>query len=97
MHFFHFSQSLLFFQLFVTWKIYETYYVVVNYPDLSLVNGQITYDPLLLNNQHPLDSVASFECNYGYNITGPNSSTCETSGTWSQQSPMCIQGNYLTK
>ena len=78
-------------------ETYEKYFVVVNCPDLSLVNGQITYEPLLLNNQHPLGSVASFECSYGYNITGPKSSTCENSGTWSQQTTICLQGNYFTK
>ena len=72
-----------------------SYYVEATCPELSLENGQITYDPLRSSSQSPVDSVASFECDYGYKLHGSSSTTCQTSGTWSEQTPKCIQGTKL--
>ena len=37
-----------------------------------------------------LTSVASFTCYTGYRIVGDNTSTCQSSGIWSSQSPRCV-------
>ena len=71
---------------------YHLYCVVVTCPDLSLANGQITYDPLSSSNQYPVDSVASFTCDYGYRLLGSDSTTCHSSGTWSEPTPTCTLG-----
>ena len=72
--------------------------VVVNCPELSLVNGHVTYTELWLRNGalvRPLDSVASFTCDHGYRLTGSNSATCQQSSMWDQEISTCTQGNEL--
>ena len=49
--------------------------------------------PLVTGKGYPVDTVASFICNNGYNISGSPSSICQSSGNWNQQTPICNQGN----
>ena len=41
--------------------------------------------------------MAYFMCNYGYATSGAHSTVCQTSGTWDQETPICIQGNLKNK
>ena len=66
---------------------------VVTCTSLSLENGQISYNDSQLNNDYHVDTVATFTCNYGYTLSGSESSTCLTSGAWSQKTPNCTQSN----
>ena len=35
----------------------------------------------------------SFTCNTGYELTGNDTRTCQSDGSWSGSDPMCRQGN----
>ena len=42
---------------------------------------------------YPLETVASFSCNEGYNLSGPDDVTCELPGEWNRdQDPQCNLG-----
>ena len=43
--------------------------------------------------EYPVDTMVYFMCNYGYVTSGAHSTVCQTSGTWDQEIPICIQGN----
>ena len=59
---------------------------------LSLQNGQISYnDSQATNGEYPVDTVASFSCNYGHSRSGSNSRTCQIQGDWDQETPTCNQ------
>ena len=64
----------------------------VTYSSLSLSNGEVSYSGSAMNGEYPVNTVASFTCNSGYALSGSESSTCETSGTWNEQDQMCNQG-----
>ena len=75
--------------------IYKNILTVVNCPALNLQNGQVSYTtPPVSNGGYSENTVATFMCNYGYNQTGSQSSTCGVSGDWDEQTPTCTQGNY---
>ena len=40
-----------------------------------------------------VDTVASFTCNFGYIQNGANSRTCQASGIWNEDTPIC-EGFY---
>ena len=57
-------------------------------------NGQISYnEPSLSNEEYPVDAKAFFTCNHGYSLSGSESRTCDTSGNWNQETPICNQSN----
>ena len=37
----------------------------------------------------------SFSCNTGYELTGNNTRTCQSDGTWSGSDIMCVRGTYI--
>ena len=49
----------------------------------------MSYNKPAENGQYLIDTVASTSCNSGYDQIGPNSTTCETSGNWNEQTPRC--------
>ena len=49
----------------------------------------------IANGEFPVGAQVHFECNRGYDLDGPTSSTCNISGLWSNQPPTCDQGNIL--
>ena len=61
---------------------------------LSIENGRVkcTGSPLP-DGGYPVDTTVHFECDRGNDLSGSASSTCETSGLWSQPTPTCNQGN----
>ena len=66
---------------------------VVTCEALSLENGHIAYNESSdINGQYPVDTMASFSCSSGFSLTGSESSICQMSGHWRQQSQMCKAG-----
>ena len=68
--------------------------IVVNCPALSLDNGQVSYSTVpATNGGYSENTTATFLCNHAYNLSrGTNSTTCEVSGNWDQESPTCDPG-----
>ena len=56
-------------------------------------NGRVSYNKNIVGGRYPVNTVASFTCNRGYNRNGHNSRTCESSGNWNRQTPTCNRGN----
>ena len=76
--------------------------IVVTCNSLSLQNGNITYNESRVPNEgpldvYPVDTLASFMCDRGYNPVGPESIICQTSGNWDGQVPTCNQGTQNEK
>ena len=64
--------------------------VSVTCETLSLPNGQINYnDSQATNMAYPVNTRASFTCNFGYTLSGLSSSICQPSGNWDQETPIC--------
>ena len=62
--------------------------------DLELENGNISYNDSQVTAGYHLSTMANFICNYGYSLSGPNTSTCQTSENWTQL-PTCNQSNEI--
>ena len=75
-------------------KLLNKNVTVVTCISLSLENGQISYNDTQVNNEYHVDTVATFTCNYGYSLSGSESSRCATSGNWNKETPKC---NLSTK
>ena len=60
---------------------------------LFLENGDVNFDNNAEDQGYPAGTVASFSCDSGYNRDGPNSATCQPSGTWDKDTPHCNGGN----
>ena len=59
---------------------------------MSLDNGAVKYNLYIRGIGYPVDAVASFSCNSGYNRDGCAQTTCLVSGEWAHKKPMCNQG-----
>ena len=71
-------------------------YFTVQCPRLmDLMNGMVscslTNDPLF-----SYEDTCSFTCNTGYELTGSNTRTCQSDGSWSGTDVMCTRGNTAT-
>ena len=77
------------------------YFTAVTCESLTLKNGLVIYNAsgVTYNNSdfYYVDTMASFICNDGYYLSGPNSSICQTfgGGYWNQQTSKCIQGDEV--
>ena len=62
---------------------------------MNLINGTMScsllYPPLTL-----YEDTCSFTCNIGYELTGSDTRTCQSDGSWSGNEVFCTQsaGNY---
>ena len=62
---------------------------------LSLPNGRISYTILTASGKHPVNTIARFQCNSSYDLTGCTSSTCQyipsesDDGNWDNSPPTC--------
>ena len=62
----------------------------------TLENGQVSYiGSEEASEDFPVDTTASFMCDYGYSLNGSNSSVCQTDGNWDPQSPTCDQSIFF--
>ena len=72
-------------------------YYAVSCPDLpDLNNGMIN---CLLGDDGVLsyEDTCSYTCNTGYELTGNDTRTCQSNGTWSGNDIMCTIGIYTYK
>ena len=75
-------------------SLHITNILVPSCEELNLENGEIDYsESLMPNGRYPVTARANFTCNYGYNLNGSASSSCLDSLNWSEQIPICDQGN----
>ena len=66
---------------------------LVTCPAPSLQNGELHYDSSQVFEGYPVETVASFTCHDGFILSGSNSTTCQTSGDWNLETPVCNQSN----
>ena len=69
-------------------NIISIHFVVTCAP-LSLPNGFVNYTTTVENGGYLVDTVASFLCDFGYYLNDTNSRTCQASGNWNEQTPIC--------
>ena len=80
-------------------QCYEYILTVVTCETLSLKNGEVSYNAsqgsYIYEHQqfYYVYTMASFTCDDGYTLSGSESSICQVSKTWSEQTPQCIPGN----
>ena len=62
-------------------------YFVVTCSALALSNGMISYNGNPADDgRYPVNTTATFTCNDEYYLDGDITGTCESSGSWSQES-----------
>ena len=62
---------------------------------ISPENGMIRCS-IMENNRVPsFEDTCSFTCNTGYELTGSDTRTCQSNGSWSGSDIMCSRGNQL--
>ena len=72
------------------------FFSLVTCSALILSDGGISYNKSPLNNGgYPVGTVAEFSCNFGYSQSQSNSRTCQLSGMWNQQTPICNQSKLV--
>ena len=65
-------------------------FFVASCSTLRLGNGIVSFDRDQANDgRYPAETIATFTCNPLYSLYGDNSATCETSSSWSHQTPTC--------
>ena len=42
------------------------------------------------------EDICSFTCNTGYELTGSDTRTCQSDGSWSGTAAICRRGTYIT-
>ena len=60
-----------------------------------MTNGHVWYNRPGINHGYPVNTLATFSCNIGYEVVGSDSLTCQSSGEWSKL-PKC-GGNKVKK
>ena len=80
-----------------SYKLIIKYFPAVTCSALRLSNGRVSYNKSPVGGSYPLDTMASFSCNGGYSRSGSSSRTCQTSGSWSSQTPRCNKSNAMNR
>ena len=84
----------------MTWTVYDPMQVFIPYLNYFLVicpgltdpnNGTITCSPGD-NGVPSYEDTCSFTCNTGYELTGSDTRTCQSDGSWSGTEAMCRRG-----
>ena len=65
---------------------------IVICPSLSDVNDGAVTCSLGNDGVHPYEDTCSFTCNTGYELTGSNTRTCQSDGSWSGTQTICSRG-----
>ena len=55
----------------------------------SLSNGRVSYTTDPINEQYLEGSQATFTCTIGYQLSGTDSRTSQSSEDWSEETPTC--------
>ena len=70
------------------------YIIIVSCPPLHHPNiGEIDCS-LGEDNVISYEDTCSFTCNTGYELTGSDTRTCQSDGSWSGSDDVCRRGNY---
>ena len=60
-------------------------------------DGGISYSQTPVNNAPPyifrVHTMADFDCDLGFSLSGASTSVCQQSEQWSEQPPTCIRSN----
>ena len=73
------------------WLIYSSLYCIVKCPSITTDNGASNCslgDDRILS----YEDTCSFSCNTGYELTGSNTRTCQSDGSWSGSDDLCERG-----
>ena len=62
---------------------------------ISPENGMIRCSIMENNTVPSYEDACSFTCNTGYELTGSDTRTCQSNGSWSGSDVMCSRGNQL--
>ena len=63
----------------------------------DLNNGMIGSCSLGDDRVPSYEDTCSFTCNTGYELTGNNTRTCQSDGTWSGSDDMCVRGMKIIR
>ena len=79
------------------------FYTEVICPLLRLEHGEIMYNkpfvitfgklPWTFVTGYPVNTLASFSCDKDFRREGSSSAICQSSGNWSEQTPICTGSN----
>ena len=62
-------------------------------PALYLQNGQVTYNRQSINGgRYNRNTVATYTCDIGFDLSGLDSNTCQSSGNWQRDNPVYVLG-----
>ena len=69
------------------------YILDVQCDNLSVTNGEIISCTFSEVGVHYKGDTCSFTCNTGYELTGSDTRTCQSDGSWSGSDDVCRRGN----
>ena len=69
--------------------------IIVGCPLLTHPNGGEIFCSLGDDGVPSYEDTCSFTCNTGYELTGSNTRTCQSDGSWSGTDGVCSRGMYL--
>ena len=73
------------------------FYKEVSCPELRLENGRVDYNTSYFTIEYDIlyrvNTSASFSCDEYYHIEGSSSAICQSSGNWSEETPICAASN----
>ena len=85
-----FTLNRYYFRTAITNKIIEdSIFFPVTCDALNLANGYVSYNQSVVGERYPFYTKASFSCNEGYSRSGNGQITCQTSGSWNMDPPVC--------
>ena len=70
------------------------YLLLVSCPSLSDPSNGIMNCSLGDDEVPSYEDTCSFTCNIGYELTGSESRTCQSNGSWSGSNAVCSRGEY---
>ena len=70
------------------------YIYVVNCSSLDNPNNGMITCTLGDDGVSSFEDTCSFTCNTGYDLTGSDTRTCQSNGSWSGNEAMCERGEY---
>ena len=74
---------------------YSNFCYVVSCPSLTDPNNETITCSLGDDEVPSYEDTCSFTCNTGYELTGSDSRTCQSNGSWSGSDDVCRRGKQL--
>ena len=76
-------------------RVCVLYFALVPCPPLSDPNNGMINCSLGDDGDPSYEDICSFTCNTGYELTGSDTRTCQSDGSWSGNDVVCRRGMYL--